>query len=365
MTGQIDLPGGAVAGHPVVLMVPGGWFMDRDGYMGGSGTERDLIYRDLANDFLRAGLAVVRYDNRGVHCNEMTMPCCPASSSELEVSRHYLNVCVDADMRQTVTVQTQMDDVEDVWQVIADHPALDAQRILVWAHSEGALNVARLIGRGRIDPQGVQFVGAITESPAAIFRWQTIERYLEHVMDWDQDGDGFITQADVDRHFPDDQIFAAVGISSDVLAAPDNGWNRTLLHELFAAEYETMRTSALAKPDDAPYPEPSPELRVVAASNNWWKQWFVDETSLIDHLASCRCRVVFHLGELDSQSPACRQLAFGEERIKTGMFEIAPRLVLHKGRGHSLRTGEPVMGPMDEAAKASLAAEARELLFTR
>jgi hypothetical protein len=62
--------------------------MDRDGYMGGSGTERDLIYRDLARDIVAAGTAVVRYDNRGVRCNEMTMPPCPDGSSELEVTRH-------------------------------------------------------------------------------------------------------------------------------------------------------------------------------------------------------------------------------------------------------------------------------------
>jgi pimeloyl-ACP methyl ester carboxylesterase len=364
LTGQVDLPpNGAITRNPVVLMVPGGWFMDRDGYMGGSGTERDLVYRDLANDLLRAGIAVVRYDNRGVRCNEMTMPCCPADSNELEISRHYLNACVDADVRQSVTTQTQMDDVEDIWVFAAGHPKLDARRVLVWAHSEGGLNVARLLGKGRIDPQGVQFVGAITESPAAVFRWQTIERYVEHVMDWDDDGDGCITQTDIDRHLPGDQMFEAVGISSEVLAAPRNGWNQELLHERFAAEYEKMRTNAFAKPDDAPYPDPSPELRVVAASNNWWKQWFVDETPLIDRLAGSRSRAIFHIGELDSQNPASRQQAFGEARIKTGRFAIPPRLVLHKGRGHSLRTGEPVIGPMDEAAKACLVTEARELLF--
>ena len=93
LAGQVDLPspGAGTARHPVVPMVPGGWFMDRDGYMGGSGTERDLIYRDLGKDLLQAGFAVIRYDNRGVRCNEMTMPPCPEGSGEPEVSRHYLN----------------------------------------------------------------------------------------------------------------------------------------------------------------------------------------------------------------------------------------------------------------------------------
>lgn len=90
--GQVDLPSRSNGvRYPLVLMVPGGWFMDGDGYMGGSGSEGDLIYRDLAHDFLAAGFAVVRYDNRSVRCNEMTMLPCPEGCSELEASRHYLN----------------------------------------------------------------------------------------------------------------------------------------------------------------------------------------------------------------------------------------------------------------------------------
>jgi len=46
------------------------------------GPERDLIYRDLAKDLVAAGLAVVRYDNRGVRCNEMTMPPSPESGQD-------------------------------------------------------------------------------------------------------------------------------------------------------------------------------------------------------------------------------------------------------------------------------------------
>ena len=71
----------------------------------------------------------------------------------------------------------------------------------------------------------------------------------------------------------------------------------------------------------------------------------------------------FHIGELDSQNPGSRQLAFGEGRIKAGIFARPPRLVFHEGRGHSLRTGEPAAGPIDEAAMACLVSEAREVLL--
>ena len=35
--------------------------------------------------------------------------------TELAATRHYVNACVDPDVRQTVTMRTQMGDVEDVW----------------------------------------------------------------------------------------------------------------------------------------------------------------------------------------------------------------------------------------------------------
>jgi hypothetical protein len=247
LAGQVDQPGaGGAARSPAVLMVPGGWFMDRDGYMGGSGTERDLIYRDLARDLVAAGMAVVRYDNRGVRCNEMTMPPCPEGSSELEVSKHYLHACVDPDVRQTVTVQTQMDDVEDVWGFTLNHPGIDPTRALIWAHSEGGGNTARLIGARGICPRGVVFVGTATEDPVGLLRWQTVDRYAEQVMGWDADGDGRVTAADVERQFPTDPLFAAVGLGREVLMPPAEGWTRESVRARFAGEYDGMKAAALA-----------------------------------------------------------------------------------------------------------------------
>jgi uncharacterized protein YlaN (UPF0358 family) len=225
LTGQIDLPVGShTTRHPVVIMVNGGWFMERDGYMGESGTERDLIYRDLARDFLSAGLAVVRYDNRGVQCNEMTMPPCPAGTSELDITRHYLNACIDFDVRQTVSVQTQMDDVEEVWNFTLRHSAVQPKSMIIWAHSEGGLNVARLISARRINPLGVIFVGVGTESPAGAFQWSVVDRYEEHLMRWDNDGDGRVIQAEIDDRYPTDYLFPAVGITPQMLTPPSTGW---------------------------------------------------------------------------------------------------------------------------------------------
>lgn len=338
--------------------------MDRDGYMGDSGTARDLVYRDLALALVAAGLAVVWFDNRGVRCNEMTMPPDPASAGELDVTKHYLRECVDPDVRQTVTVRTQLDDAEDVWRFLTSHPEIDPGRVVVWAHSEGGLTVARLIGARRIDPRGAVFVGTITESPAANFRWSVVDRYAARVMSWGAGGDGRVTRADVDRAFPIDELFAAVGMAREVVTPPDGEWTADTVRARFEQSYDEMRAAALAMPDGAPYPEPDPlsGFRMVAASNNWWRQWFEDTTPVIDHLADYRGRATFHLGGIDSQCPGARQLAVAEDRIRAGIFARPPRLVFHEGRGHALRTGAPAAGPMDVAARAEFVRDTGELL---
>src|SRR5258706_1054930 len=321
LTGQIDLPtGDGAPRYPAVLVVNGGWFMERDGFMGNSGTERDLVYRDLAGDIVAAGIAVVRYDNRGVRCNEMTMPACPEGSSELEISKHYLDACIDADLRQTVSVQTQMDDVEVAWNFTVNHPRVESKRAIIWAHSEGGLNVARLISAKRICPLGVIILGSGTQSPADGVHRQMVDRYAEHLMQWDADGDGRVTQADVDRHYPTDPLFPAVAINLEMLTPPGAGWTMETARDHFSRIYHKTKAAALAKPDDAPYPDHCGAFRMVAASNNWWKQWFEDTRPMIDHFAEYRGHASFHIGEIDSQSPGTRQLAFAESRIAAGIF---------------------------------------------
>jgi pimeloyl-ACP methyl ester carboxylesterase len=362
LTGQVDLPADSASRHPTVLMVPGGWFMERDGWMGNSGTERDLIYRELARAFIASGLTVVRFDNRGVRGNEFTMPPCPAGLSEAEAAQHYLQSCINPKVRSTVTVQTQQDDIEDVWRFTSEHANVDPARIVIWAHSEGGLNAARLIGAKRIEPRGLIFVGTPTEDPAGLFHWQVVERYAERVMTWDADDDGLVTPADVEREFPNDSMFAAVGMSPETVRPLNGHWTRETIFARFAAEYEALKVAALATADDASYPDAAPGLELVAASNNWWKQWFVETTPTIDHLEDYGGRSSFHLGEIDSQVPCERQRALAEARIQATHFRNPPSVILHRRRGHSLRTGEPAAGPMDDAAIALLVNEVKMLI---
>jgi pimeloyl-ACP methyl ester carboxylesterase len=361
--GEIDWPkGDARSRFPVVLIVNGGWFMERDGFMGNSGTERDLIYRELAKGLVAAGVAAVRYDNRGVSGNEMTMPACADGKSEPEITRHYLKTCIDADVRKTVSVQTQLDDVEQVWEFAVNHPRVDPQRVVVWAHSEGGLNVARLISAERIRPLGVITVGAPASSPAESAHWIMVNRYAEQLMRWDEDADGRVTQADVDRHYPNDSVFPVEAIKPESLAAPGDGWTMATALDHFETIYAKTKAATQAKPDDSTYPPAEHECLTIAASNNWYRQWFEDTQPMIDHFAEYRGHTSLHFGEIDSQFSGPREMAFAEQRIKDVAFIKAPRLVFHQARGHSLRTGEPCAGPMDDEVSGSLVKEVHKIL---
>jgi pimeloyl-ACP methyl ester carboxylesterase len=309
------------------------------------------MYRELARALCKAGVAVARYDNRGVSCNEFTMPECP-STDELEITRHYLAHCIDFNVRRGITVSTNLEDIQSVYAYVTDRLQIQEEQVVVVAHSEGGLNTARLIGQQRITPRGVVFIGSIVESPKSVFAWQTIDRNIARMMSWDGDADGVVTRADVERSYPEDPFFYESGIPMEELL-PESTWCEGALRELFTERYLQMKQDALSRDRRNPYPEPTPEFEVVNASYAWWRQWFEDDTPVINHLQSYPGEVCVHLGEIDPQTPVHRQIASARDWSVAGRL----RFRLHKNRGHALREGEPLHGPMDEEAREQVVSD--------
>ena len=354
LRGQLDFPESS-GPYPLLVIINGGWFMERDGYMGNSDSEADFMYRRIAEAANRTGLATLRYDNRGVLANELTMLPPLEGLSELDITKHYVANCIDLTVRREVTVQSTLDDIAQIFALGATQEEVAQDRIVALAHSEGGLNLARLIDQEIVNPRGVVFVGTITESPASILRWQTVERYVETILGWVSEG-LVVTQQDVDRNY-DTSSFPQVGIPKEKLAAPEGGWNASRLRRLFEEDYQELKKEALEADSTAPYPKPHEDSELVCASYDWWKQWFADETSVIDYLGHFEGTVVFHFGELDSQAPGDREAEFARAHAKN-----PPRLVVHEGRGHALRTGEPTAGPIDQEAVESLIADVKKMV---
>jgi hypothetical protein len=348
LTGQLDFPTGQPRG--AVLIVPGGWFMDRDGFMGGCDDPRCLLYRELAKDLCAAGLLVARYDNRGVRGNEFRMPPWQATD-ELQRTREYLAHCVVAEQRKAVTPETVQADVLSVYRWLRETMKLEEAELALVAHSEGGLHVARLVARQAIAPAGIAMIGVITESPQSILRWQMIDRYVDHLMQWDSDRDGVVTAEEIVAGCERSALLVEAGVSLDPLTAQPR-WTADQLREHFRSLYDTAREEALAADPAAPYPAPAPELEMVAYAYRWWQSWFTDDRPVCLDFADYPGEVVFHLGEIDSQAPGRRQVERAEQLGSDYL-----RVQLHEGRGHALRSGEPATGPIDPAAKTLVVAD--------
>jgi dienelactone hydrolase len=349
LRGELAYPDDAQGPLGTLLIVPGGWFMERDGFMGDTYTEADLMYRRIGQRVLRQGFVVARYDNRGVTGNEFTIGLTREGQNSQAETEHYLRRCIESHVRRTVTPESWREDVRLIYDFVVQHPRVAAEQVVVFAHSEGGIHVARLIGRKQINPKGALFAAVITESPVGILQWQEIDKYVDEVLRWDRDGDGLVSRDDVLWGYENGSIFPDVGITANELIPPATHWSRSTLATLFRRRYEARRAEALAADDASPYPAPAGPLEIVAASCRWWKQWFTDETPTIDLLCDYAGVVSFHFGEIDSQTPAEREIAFAKSCRH--MLRREPTIVLHPARGHAFRTGEPQKGPMDIEAE--------------
>ena len=270
--------------------------------------------------------------------------------------------CVDSEVRRSVTPETQVSDLATVHRFVSEYPGVDPANVVVFAHSEGGIHAARLIGRKQdtknmFNPKGVVFAGAIAGSPCEVMRWQLIDRYVDEVMSWDRDSDGVVDKSDVEARFCASYL-QEVGISKTSLCPPDDGWTDSKLRQFFAARYEEQKSAALLVPDAVPFPlrdennDGQPDdhhLDYVAASHRWLKQFYSDETPMVSLLKAYSGRVAYHFGELD------RQLSFedGIRHVTTYVQSLACDLktVVHDNRGHAFASSKPVSGPMDVEAE--------------
>lgn len=141
LSGTLTLPDGA-GGHPVALLLPGSGPINRDG------DHRRLplgIQRHLAAALAGAGIAVARYDRRGVG----------ESTGEFLRTGFFDNV----------------DDAAAVFAALRDDPVVDAGRMFLVGHSEGALTAVALAARG-VPVAGLVLLSAPGRTGAEVLRWQ-------------------------------------------------------------------------------------------------------------------------------------------------------------------------------------------------
>lgn len=113
---------------PVVVLIMGTGKTDRDGNEKGFQTN---LYKDLAEFFVGLGCVCIRYDKRGTH----------QSSGNF----------------QTAGLYDLVDDAISVIRYAKSLPYVDANRVIICGHSEGAM-IATLLS-GREDTEGLILLG--------------------------------------------------------------------------------------------------------------------------------------------------------------------------------------------------------------
>ena len=109
--------------QPAVLFISGAGSQDRLGFVPEQGI--DVGSHEIHDTLARAGLAVLRYDDRVVGQSKLGLDATPG-------------------------FEAAVDDARRAWQALASHPEIDPTRITLMGHGEGAL-VASILAQERIE----------------------------------------------------------------------------------------------------------------------------------------------------------------------------------------------------------------------
>jgi hypothetical protein len=252
-----------------------------------------------------------------------------------------------------VTGENQLDDIEAVYNFARANKQIDYKRFAVLGHSEGSINLARLIREQRINSTAVMFIGGVTESPKSILRYQIAERPVDWAFAMDVNNDGVLTNAEMKEGYLTSAMNGYLPLEN--ILSPDGSWTRERFQKEFDALYEMALVDAAQKKENDTFEQSG----VVYASMNWWKQWFTDESSVLENLKNFTGPIEYHNGTIDSQTPGLRELDF----LKNSKIQMqsVPNFKVHPGKGHGLGI-HSLYGPMDEAIADEVVATLKSLL---
>lgn len=342
--GVLSLPTNPRQGKLVPVIVVGGTGTSRDGPAYVSHEEhfyRDKFwYRALANAMVDLGFAVVRYDNRGLssglECDRILGR--QATPDEYIASN---GRCYNPSFMATTTFDTKRQDIIALFEMVKNDERLDARRSIVVAHSEGGLHVATLIGKNKIHPAGVVFVGAPVESAAAIAQWQHVDREVDWMADLIKRSGGFVSNVEAAKYYATD------GRDYDrPFISLEGGWGKRKLPELqtqLKELFDTQVSESLSVPPDTPMTGTIDNLLngVVLGPAKYFQSMMSDKIKPIDALANYSGKMVFIYGGRDIKLSPGRQINLIKASPKVASRS---RIVLLKLLDHNLALPDGRLG---------------------
>ncbi len=326
ISGQIDRPETGKKNYPTVFIIGGTGLFYRNGYFGRSGTERDYIFSDLSKRFVAAGFVVVRFDYRGVSCDL--------------VDQAAILKCLDQNIRGRVSDETILDDIQVVYDHVLAQAFVNQKKIFVLGHSEGSLNISRLVALGRLQPAGILFIGGVVESAKSMVHWQIVDRSVDWAFEMDENNNGILTNGEITTQFAKSKFHGNFPLTN--FLSPIGYWTKEGLTATLELGFDQLTRVSLAQSDDAIYLSNG----LVFSSYKWWKRWLQDDTSVLANLSAFEGPIKYHNGDIDSLTPGRREkLALDSTKIS---MKSKPLFELHLGKGHGLGS-DMFYGPVDES----------------
>ena len=143
--------------RPTVILISGAGAFSREySTDAGNGRSGNRAFAILRDSMVRAGYAVIRFDERGTG----------ASSG---------------DYAATATTATLAEDIEDIMAAIAQRPEVDSKRLVLLGHSEGAA-IALLVASRVTAVQALITLGGPAWEGRRVIEWQRMAR--AQLSDW-------------------------------------------------------------------------------------------------------------------------------------------------------------------------------------
>lgn len=332
--GQIDWPSGDLTAYrgPVVVLISSANPSNRDGWMIRSidakwSNTRPL--RSLSTAMLMAGFAVVRFETPGVRSGAKCRR--KVEQGQLD-SGTVMRDCVDIATLHRLTVDRYVTSLEQMLMYVQHVlPAARSNLVLVGI-SEGYWHADEIIRRAKIRVSSVIAIGGAVEIPRLISHWQAVQRPLETIWRFDENGDGVIENYEIKRGYAEG-IGNITNNISDWLS-PSGEWSSTNI-DMFREVLERSYQAILVSTDEKKYSvelnwvEMRNGVRVPDVTESFWNLHLHGENDPLANLEKRHIPALFLWGAADQQIRVSYQIALIKESKARGAsieYFVYPKL---------------------------------------
>ncbi len=354
LEGSITLPNPYSVAKLTPVIIVGGSYATSDGDVFVS--EADPLwntkfwFKDLGDKLAAKGLAVIRFNNRGMHSS---LDCARIAGKSVNAAEYAANSgCYDAAEAGTTTYATQEADIAEVNAMVEKDSRLDASKTIFIVHSEGAFHVSKVLSDHAIRPAGIVFIGAPMDSPAQTTRWQEVERQAEWIGKSIARNGGYFSNDAINQSFRKDldgDFYSSAPLMSD-----EGGWTKknlpkllVQLNDLAARDVKTIMATQPEAPITSPIGDSSSTATIVLAKNLHWHSTMTDSFRPIDAVKAYDGDLRFVYGEDDVSIPAEHAI----ELIRNAkMSACSIKIIRPKNADHGLRNADKQLDPKAESA---------------